>query len=803
MGNLRSSTDRLGRETVFEYSFAFGAPGNYRLDSETWVNAGYSITTTYDDEYAFRVAQITDGQNFDYEYGYFNSDQSLVKTVTDNIGISNGTDSFFELNYQYDWLRRRSTTTSTLQVETQNGGSTGTGGGGFGGGGFGGGGGGVGSNGPDSPTIETFSYQTDYLYDRFHRVRQITQSDDDQPDLAVGIDWYADSTLRRVNRYETDSTINGQVWLAPDGTGINPFHESVYEYDWLVAGRVTSIAHSDLTSSGAGPGDGGSGGGTGRGGPGGSGPGSGGSSGSGNTGGSSGSAGTFTYEWEFDDAGRIISQTLPTDTVEYGYDQTDQLTDVTTTAGNLPDQNWEYDLNGNREYDVPWDQGDYNQLKYQPTEDGVLIYSYDHEGNRTRRYDYESNPLGGFTLREQVNYEWDFRNRLTSVQFFSDAGQTLTKRVDYTYDAFDRRLTKRVDANGDGTTDTNQRFLYDTNVGDPSFAEVVMIIDGDDFSPEKRYLHGPMVDQVFAEVSMDNTSGDPDVLWMLTDHQGSVRDVLEYDQANNSTDLVSHLTYDAFGTLVENDNPTTATRNDGAYDAQFAYTGREWDADAELYYYRARWYDPNVGQFVSEDPIGFAAGDTNLRRYVGNRPAELTDPSGLSPNQLNAETIERLVKFVRTLEKIHPEENSAQIMDRLLIWFKRNTWIYIYTRQGGWIDVPHFIEAATWTNSGVPILAVEATGFCVEGIQSSYGPDAKNLKKRTRAQHYRNKSLNFYLRGSQSMHALSTTELSSTGRRVPGALKTSCRIITVLYLEQPLITTSVCQSKLKCSLKST
>ncbi|HEY4759386.1 MAG TPA: RHS repeat-associated core domain-containing protein, partial [Thermoguttaceae bacterium] len=38
------------------------------------------------------------------------------------------------------------------------------------------------------------------------------------------------------------------------------------------------------------------------------------------------------------------------------------------------------------------------------------------------------------------------------------------------------------------------------------------------------------------------------------------------------------------------------------------FTGREWDADAGLYYYRARWYDANTGQFLSEDPLGFAAG---------------------------------------------------------------------------------------------------------------------------------------------------------------------------------------------------
>ena len=46
-------------------------------------------------------------------------------------------------------------------------------------------------------------------------------------------------------------------------------------------------------------------------------------------------------------------------------------------------------------------------------------------------------------------------------------------------------------------------------------------------------------------------------------------------------------------------------------------------------YYRARYYDPKLGRFLSEDPIGFAGGDVNLFAYVRNNPARFTDPSGL------------------------------------------------------------------------------------------------------------------------------------------------------------------------------
>lgn len=56
------------------------------------------------------------------------------------------------------------------------------------------------------------------------------------------------------------------------------------------------------------------------------------------------------------------------------------------------------------------------------------------------------------------------------------------------------------------------------------------------------------------------------------------------------------------------------------------YTGREYDDFTKLYYYRARWYDAQIGRFISEDPIGFAGGDVNLYGYVKNKPLNSSDP---------------------------------------------------------------------------------------------------------------------------------------------------------------------------------
>lgn len=61
----------------------------------------------------------------------------------------------------------------------------------------------------------------------------------------------------------------------------------------------------------------------------------------------------------------------------------------------------------------------------------------------------------------------------------------------------------------------------------------------------------------------------------------------------------------------------------------YTYTGREWDKETGLYYYRARYYDPIEGRFISKDPISFAGGDVNLYGYTQQNPINFNDPAGL------------------------------------------------------------------------------------------------------------------------------------------------------------------------------
>ncbi|MEI7702619.1 MAG: RHS repeat-associated core domain-containing protein, partial [Planctomycetia bacterium] len=137
-----------------------------------------------------------------------------------------------------------------------------------------------------------------------------------------------------------------------------------------------------------------------------------------------------------------------------------------------------------------------------------------------------------------------------------------------------------------------------------------------------RYLYGPAVDEVFA---VENGTGD--VLWSLTDQLGTPRDWAQRTSGGNTV-IAQHIRYTAFGAI---DSITDASGNPLAsgLQPQASFTGQLTDPDAGLIYYRARWYDPQLGKFISDDPMGFEAGDANVSRYVGNRVANSLDSSGL------------------------------------------------------------------------------------------------------------------------------------------------------------------------------
>ncbi len=223
-------------------------------------------------------------------------------------------------------------------------------------------------------------------------------------------------------------------------------------------------------------------------------------------------------------------------------------------------------------------------------------YSYDFEGNLSSKTETASGKV--------TTYSYDHRNRLTGVTQRASSGGAIVAQATYTYDAFDRRIRTETDADGAGSGAAAVTWsVYD---GENTYAD----FNGTG-ALQTRYLHGPAVDWLLARTSASGTTA-----WYLTDRLGSVRDI-----ANTSGAVIDHIAYDAYGKVVSESSPANGDR--------FKFTGREYDPVTGLQYNRARYYDAAIGRWTQEDPIGFAAGDANLYRYVGNGPTNAVDPSGL------------------------------------------------------------------------------------------------------------------------------------------------------------------------------
>ena len=104
--------------------------------------------------------------------------------------------------------------------------------------------------------------------------------------------------------------------------------------------------------------------------------------------------------------------------------------------------------------------------------------------------------------------------------------------------------------------------------------------------------------------------------YALADNLGSVRDIV-----NTSSVVVDHIVY-ASGAVVTSVSNTAIHHWAG-------YAGYHTDVNTGLDYADHRWYDPAVGRWISEDPLGFGGGDPNVSRYVGNSPTNGIDPTGL------------------------------------------------------------------------------------------------------------------------------------------------------------------------------
>lgn len=323
---------------------------------------------------------------------------------------------------------------------------------------------------------------------------------------------------------------------------------------------------------------------------------------------------TFAY----DSTNKLTSRTLPNGVVTTSqYDGLNRLTRLTHAKGGNTLADFQYQLNagsnitqivdGAGAHNYTYDNRDRLTAATHPSQSSES-YTLDDVGNRTAShqgssYTYQSfnrlvtanstnytyNANGNLISKSNTggswSYTWDYENRLK--QAAKSGGATVT----YVYDALGRRVKSTSSVGG------VTKFVYDG-------VDVVRDLDANG-NIVTEYLNAAGIDRKLRQTTGGVAS------YFVADHLGTTRGFTDSSGNTNSS-----LSYDSFGNLTS-----------GSATSRYTYTGRESDSDTGLLYYRARWYDPEAGRFISEDPIGFEGG-VNFYAYVDNRPLRYTDPFG-------------------------------------------------------------------------------------------------------------------------------------------------------------------------------
>jgi RHS repeat-associated protein len=226
--------------------------------------------------------------------------------------------------------------------------------------------------------------------------------------------------------------------------------------------------------------------------------------------------------------------------------------------------------------------------------------------NQYERFDrwglsYDLN--GNLTQRSTQHNVYDYRNRIVKA---TDGSST----VNFKYDALGRRIQKEVTL---GSQSKTTNFYY-------SGHQVIEERDGSD-QVTRQLIYGNGIDEV---IRVDKYTGTTSTPYYF--HINEIGSITAVTDANGN--IVERVYYDIYGIPTFKDAagnviPKSSIGNN------ILFQGREYDPELNLYYFRARYYDPIMGRFLSTDPMGYAD-SMNLYQAFNMNPYNFADPFGLA-----------------------------------------------------------------------------------------------------------------------------------------------------------------------------
>lgn len=288
-------------------------------------------------------------------------------------------------------------------------------------------------------------------------------------------------------------------------------------------------------------------------------------------------------DYRYDAAYRLLgaSSSVDGNSFAYSYDAVgNRLTKTFGASANLQTHHYIYSPLGNQLKEVRI--GSITGSVYRS-------YHYDDNGSLIEKRDGAGSPL--------LALEYDQRRLVTAMQ----TGPAAEQQLGFGYDANAYRVSKQLSDAG-----KSKNYFLEAE-------HLESVYDGNN-ELQAKYLRGVVVDEIVNGFERNPATGE---LENRSFHHDQVNSAVAVSDHNG--DVVQSVAYGPFGeSLAESGTSLNAMR----------YTGRELDAETGLYYYRARYFDPEIGRFISEDPIGFESGEINHYVYVGNNPLIYNDPSG-------------------------------------------------------------------------------------------------------------------------------------------------------------------------------